>query len=237
MAIPVINEVPKYKLTIPSMNKQVFFRPFLVKEQKILLMAMESQDEELIIKAIVDTIQTCLLGEVNANLLSTFDIEYIFTKIRAKSVGETAEVGIYCEDCGHINQVILNLDEIKVSEVIKPPEIKLTDKFILKLRYPSYSKMNRGIAQQKEATFSNLIFQLALASLDKLHTEDELINLDDETDEEKIKFLDNLNPKQFQDIISFVEDIPQLSHDIDFNCEKCNHHNHQLLKGIQSFFL
>jgi hypothetical protein len=236
MAIPVVNEVPKYSTIIPSTKAKATFRPFLVKEQKVLLMALESQNEEDMLEAIVDTIETCFEG-VQPRTLTTFDIEYLFTKLRSKSVGETATVGIECDKCSGTTEVDIKLDSIEVVGIKDPPEITLNEKFTLKLRYPSYSKIRENTIGTKMEGISNLLFHLAVSSLDKLLTEEEAINLDEEPLEERIKFLDNLKADQFKQIMDFIEDMPQLFHNIEFNCESCGEHNKQHLIGTESFFV
>src|SRR5210317_1903295 len=112
MALPKLNDTPKYDIVIPSTKANVKFRPFLVKEQKVLLIAMESQDQTQILNAIVDTIRACAQSDINVAKLTAFDIEYLFTKIRSKSVGEKATVAIKCSECEHSNKVDVNLDKI-----------------------------------------------------------------------------------------------------------------------------
>jgi hypothetical protein len=236
MALPRINESPKYKVKIPSTGKEVFFRPFYVKEQKVLLMAMESQEQELILKAMVDTIVSCVESPINASELSTFDVEYMFTKIRGKSVGETTTIFLECSECSNRNEIVLNLEEIQMDVPKALPEIQLNDKFTLKVRYPKYTGMLETFSSKKNLTFTDVMFNMALGSLDKLLTEDEAISFDEETLEEKILFLDNLNNEQFSKIVEFVQSLPKLEHDIEFDCESCNHHNKQTLSGIQDFF-
>jgi hypothetical protein len=235
MAIPVINEVPKYSTVIPSSKVKVKFRPFLVKEQKVLLMALESQNEEDMLESIVDTIESCY-DNVEARNLTTFDIEYLFTKLRSKSVGESTEIGVHCTYCEKVTQIEIVLDNIEIEEVKPAPDIALNDKFILKLKYPSYSKVRENSMHLSDRSVGNLIFHLAISSLDKLLTEEDAINLDEESLEERIKFLDNLNGDQFKEIMEFIENIPQLAHDVKFNCESCGKENQQQLRGTESFF-
>jgi DNA-directed RNA polymerase subunit M/transcription elongation factor TFIIS len=236
MALPRINESPKHKLKVPSTGKEVFFRPFYVKEQKVLLMAMEAQDQELILKAMVDTIVSCVEDRIDPNALSTFDVEYMFTKIRAKSVGETADIFLECTECKHKNEIHLNLDIVEMDVPTKIPEIQLNDKYTLVMRFPRYNSMLESFKGKEKLTFTDLMFNMALGSLDKLLTEDEAISFDEESIEEKVQFLDNLNSDQFGKIMEFVQSLPKLEHDIDFTCESCGHENKQTLSGIQDFF-
>ena len=117
MALPKLNEVPKYDLVIPSLNETVRFRPFLVKEQKVLMLGYESQNKKEILKAIIETIDACVSGNVDLNRLTTYDVDYMFTKIRAKSVGETADIQISCSNCQEMNDVKVNLDSIEVKDI------------------------------------------------------------------------------------------------------------------------
>lgn len=236
MALPVINESPKYKVKIPSTGKEVFYRPFYVKEQKVLLMAMESGEQELVLKAMIDTIVSCLEEKINPGSLSTFDVEYMFTKIRTKSVGETADIKISCSECNQDNEVKINLESIQMDVPNKIPEIKLNDKYTLKMRYPRYMGMINSIHNKNKLTVTELLFTMAIDSLDKLLTEDAIIDFDEESAEEKTKFLDNLNSEQFKEIMEFVRGIPKLEHEVKFVCKHCQHENNQTLQGIQDFF-
>lgn len=237
MALPIINETPKYHLTIPSTKNKVFFRPFLVKEQKILLMALESQDQKTIVRAISDIIKSCVIDNINTRKLSTFDMEYMFTQIRAKSVGETSDINLVCEECGTSNEVTIDLSKIKVEVESEPPTIDLNDKYKLKMQYPCYeSLLNVMPEKDEDPSFSNILFRLSLVCLDQLMTEEDVINFDDEPEEERIKFLDNLNSEQFQDIMTFVQSLPKLTEDVKFECTSCNHSNEYKLEGLEDFF-
>lgn len=234
MALPVINDIPKYKVTIPSTGKVALFRPFLVKEQKILMMALESKDAEQIVRATNDTIASCIEG-VDINTLATFDVDYIFLQIRAKSVGETSTINVLCSECDGENEITLNLEEIGIKVDQKAPEIVLNDKYTLKLRYPKYNDIIKMMIQPDLKNVGKL-FHTALSSLDSLLTEDERISFDDESEEELVKFLDGLNTAQFEKIMEFVNGIPMLKKDIKFKCQSCEHDNDQMVEGIESFF-
>lgn len=234
MALPVINDIPKYKVTIPSTGKVAFFRPFLVKEQKILMMALESKDAEQIVRATTDTIRSCVEG-ADISTLATFDVDYLFLQIRAKSVGETSDINVLCSECDAENEVTLNLESIDIKVEQKAPEIVLNDKYTLKLRYPKYDDITKMMIQPDSKNVGKL-FHTALSSLDSLLTEDEKISFDDEPEEELIKFMDGLNTTQFENIMEFVNNIPVLSKNIKFKCKSCEHDNDQLVEGIESFF-
>ena len=138
MALPRLNETPQYELVIPSTGNTVNYRPFLVKEQKVLLIAYESQDQKQIVTAILNCISSCTDDEIDVSKLSTFDTDYIFTKIRSKSVGESVTVNGKCQSCEHKNEVDINLDNIELVGNIKPSTVKIRDDILLKMRYPSY---------------------------------------------------------------------------------------------------
>ena len=237
MALPVINESLKYPLTIPSTQKKIFFRPFLVKEQKNLLMALESQDRKTIARAISDIIDSCVVDRINSKSLATFDIEYIFTQIRSKSVGETSEVKIKCAECSEENGVVINLSNIEVKIDVPPPTFQLTPQYQLKMRYPRYEQLLELMPDEDEtSSLSQILFQLAVVCLDQLLTEEDVVNFDEEPQEEKIKFLDNLNSDQFKGIMDFVQSLPKLTENVEFDCSSCNHHNEYTLEGLDDFF-
>ena len=142
MAVPKLNDAPKYTITIPSTNKNLRFRPFLVKEEKVLLLAMESEDQDHILQAILDTITSCVVDELNTRELTTYDIEYLFTKIRAESVGETTKVGLPCEACEATNEIIIPVDDIGIKRNKDVKSIvELAPGMELELRHPSYVEL------------------------------------------------------------------------------------------------
>lgn len=238
MALPKLNESIKYTTKIPSTNKQVKFRPYLVKEEKILMMALESEDKKVALDAIADTINACVDEEIDVYKLPVFDIEYLFTQIRSKSVGETSTVNISCTECKTPNEVDIDLSKVKVTvpRTIKP--IKLTNDMTLKLKYPVLAKVTDTMLDGDQGKISQTqqIFDLIAICLDSLETEDELIKFEDEPKEEVMAFLESFNNKQFEEIRKFVEDLPQMKHDVKFKCQKCEHDNTVTLKGTSDFF-
>lgn len=234
MALPKINDSPKYEVTVPSTQKAIKYRPFLVKEQKILMMAMESQDQKQILNAITDTIKSCVQEPLEVNKLTTFDVEYLFTQLRSKSVGEKATIGVDCSECEHSNEVDVRVDEIKIDIPKVNKKVKLTDQFLLTLRYPSYEFM-----MQDDIISGSSVEQLYAAirmCLHTLETNEERIEFDEEPKEEVEKFLDQLDTSQFNAIMDFVNKIPKLTHKINFECESCGHNNEITLEGIKDFF-
>jgi hypothetical protein len=237
MALPKINDLPSYTLTVPSTNKKIKYRPFLTREQKVLLIALETQDQEKILNAIVDIISACIIDNIDINALTTFDVEYIFTQIRAKSVGEKSKVGLICVNCDHVNEVTVDLEKIKVSLPDKPNNVvKLSDVYTLKLKYPNYKAMTNNKVIVAQNSYTGVLIELAINCLDCLMSEEENITFADEPRAEVESFLDNLTAVQFEKIVSFVSNLPALEHKLNFDCESCGHKNNSILKGINDFF-
>jgi len=232
MALPKLNDLPSYSLTIPSTKRKVNFRPFLVKEQKILLMAMESQDSNQILQAISDTLKACIDEKVSDAELATFDIEYLFTQIRSKSVGETTKLNLACSKCETTNETVVNLSEISV-ELTEDRIIKLNDTYSLEMRYPSYYDVSK--IEAKDNSTTDEIMQLSKLCLSKILTEEEQINVLDETDEEIQNFLESLTTDQFDKIVTFVMNLPKLTKNINFKCAECGEENEILIEGLANF--
>lgn len=236
MALPKINELPSYELVVPSTNQKVNYRPFLVKEQKILMMALETQDEKAILKAIVDTIQSCVTDPLDTNNLATFDIEYIFTQIRGKSVGEKATVNLKCLKCEENTEVSIPLDKIKIDLGKVNNKIKLNDQYTVVMKYPNYQAILLAPEDKMGDSLTEAILEMVVMCMDKLQTEDDQVAFADETRESIIEFLESLNTAQFEKLVNFVNNLPKLTHNVDYKCDHCNHENKIVLQGIQDFF-
>lgn len=235
MALPQLNATPKYELNIPSTGQEVRFRPYLVKEEKVLMLAMESKDEKHMYSAIVDTIESCVTDEITRNNLTTFDVEYMFTQIRSKSVGETAKVGLKCKECDEVNDVSINLDEVKVEMPEISNIIKLTDDVSIEMKWPTYlSMLDSGM--YKENSQTEATFELIVSCIDKVLTDNEQINLSEESKSEAMKFVESLNTNQFNLIKDFMEHMPAMKSNVEFICEHCNHSNKYTLQGMNDFF-
>jgi hypothetical protein len=230
MALPQLNDTPRYDMTIPSSGKTIRYRPYLVREEKTLLVASQSEDINQIMKTIVDTIVTCTNGEVKANELTTFDIEYMFLQIRSKSVGETAELGLICQECSHTNKVDVKIDDVTCEGAKPQKPIALTDTIKLEMKYPSYN----SISYTDDET--ELGFQIMQQCIKAVITPDERFDLADETPENVRAFLESMTGEQFSKITDFVETLPQLRKDVNFTCSKCGHNNEIQLKGMRDFF-
>lgn len=234
--LPKLNDTPKYEVTIPSTGVKVKFRPYLMKEEKVLLLAMESQDQAQALQAIVDTISACVLDKIDSSKLTTFDVEYVFLKIRAKSVGERSNLAINCKSCGHTNAFSLNLDEVKMN--VTPPNstIKLTDKVSMKMKWPTYHSVTTSQAVTQARSQTEQAFAVVAKCVESIQTETENFLAKDVSEAELTEFLDSLTSDQYKKLVEFVSAMPKLQHDVKFSCEKCFTPNEMILEGIKDFF-
>jgi phage FluMu protein Com len=235
MALPKLNTSPKYEIIIPSIQHKVRFRPYLVKEEKVLMMAMESQDQRQILNAVVDTIMACIDEPIQRSKLTTFDVEYLFTQIRSKSVGEVAAVGIKCSECKHQNKVEIKLDELKIDVPKIENTFEIQKGISIKMRWPIYDSM-MNMAAAKNESMTQQTFDLIAECIDSVITNDEIISLKDEPKEEVQNFLESLSSAAFSKIKNFIDNMPRMKYHAHFHCEKCKHENDAKLEGINDFF-
>lgn len=239
MALPRLNETIWYDLKLPSTGDIIHYRPFLVKEQKILLLAGESQQPKQVIRAITDTIKSCVQEDIDVTSLSSFDVDYIFTRIRAKSVGETSDLVMKCSECDQENDVKVDIMQTKVVGDISPQTIQLTSEIAIEMQYPTYSELmaNTDVFEgEGDPKTSESSMNLIMSCMKTVLTEDERIELKNESRQEVQNFMDSLNAEQFEKIAKFISDIPKLSYDMKFTCEHCNHENELLMEGMDNFF-
>jgi hypothetical protein len=236
MALPLLNEAPKYELMIPSMKKKVRYRPFLVKEQKVLMIAFESKDPNQIMHSMIDCVGACVEG-VDPYKLATFDIDYMFTQIRSKSVGETTDIVGICAECTTENTVKVDLSKISVEESkVADTLIQLNPNLQIRMKYPTYEDVEKTNVLSEDASPTEVIFNTIYACLDSVLTDDESISIKDESREEVVRFVDSLTNSQLEKIMEFVDSIPKIVHDVPFKCISCNHANVLRLEGLQDFF-
>jgi hypothetical protein len=239
MALPKLNNTPYYDVTIPSTGVKTRYRPYLVKEEKVLLMASESDDDHAMSEAMLNVICECV-ENLNKSELTTFDIQYLFLQLRSKSVGETSNLLFTCqnEDCGHQNDFKLKLSDVEVDmPKDKNDKIELSEDMILELKYPTYENMINDKIMRYAETGSEIMYQTVLLSLEALQTNDERMIFAEEPIEDIIEFIGNLSTAQFNKITDFTNNIPVLKHDVEFTCEKCKHKNKSLIAGNADFFL
>lgn len=241
MPLPTIS-APTYELELPSSGKKIKYRPFLVKEEKILILALESQDTKQITNAIKQVLKECILTKgIKVEELPTFDIEYIFLNVRGKSVGESIDLIVTCYDDGETQvPVTVYIDEIQVQ---KSPEhvkdIKLDDKLVLRMKYPSleqFIKNNFDFSSVQSESNIEKSFDIIASCIEIIFTDDESWAASDCTRKELIEFIESMNSSQFKQIEKFFETMPKLSHTIKIKNPKTGVENEVVLEGLTSFF-
>jgi len=239
MPLPKIN-TPTYELELPSTGKKIKYRPFLVREEKILIMALESEDMKQITNAIVQILSDCILTKtVKIQELSTFDIEYLFLNVRAKSVGETVEVNITCPDDGEtMVQVEIDIDSIKVQKNKDHKNtIKLDDNLSMKLKYPSLEQfVENNFETSEEVSDVNKSLSMITSCIDMIYDSEESWSASDCTKKELEEFVEQLNTKQFKEIETFFSTMPKLSHTVKVKNPNTKKQSEVVLEGLASFF-
>ena len=238
MPLPKI-ATPSYELVIPSSKKKVKFRPFLVKEEKILILAMESQDNSQIASAVKDVISNCILTRgIKVDKLSTFDIEYLFLNIRGKSIGEDVEVMVTCPDDGKTQvPTRIMLDDIKIQiSDDHNQDIKLDDDYTLRMKYPSLDEFIKNNFNAAGDINVDDTFDLIASCIEQVYSEEESWAASDCTKKELTQFVEQLNSSQFKDIEKFFETMPKLSHTVKVINPNTQKENEVVLEGLQSFF-
>ena len=239
MPLPKIN-TPTYELVIPSTGKKVKYRPFLVREEKILIMALESEDIKQITAAIVEILNECVLTKnVKIETLATFDIEYLFLNVRAKSVGESVEVSVTCPDDNKTSvPVVIDIDSIKVNKQRGHKNtIKLDDTLSLKLKYPSLEQFIESNFESGENTSTvTSTLDMISSSIDMIYNEEESWSASDSTKKELEEFVEQLNTKQFKLVENFFTTMPKLSHTVKVTNPQTNVESDVVLEGLAAFF-
>lgn len=243
MPLPKI-ATPTYELELPSNEKKIKYRPFLVKEEKLLLLALESEDNQQITTAIKTVIKNCIeTKNIQVENLPTFDIEYLFLNIRGKSVGEEVEVSILCPDDGETRvPVKIDIESIKVQ---KNPEhtnkIKVDDSITMEMRYPSLQQFIKNNFSFNPENATEQSFEMIADCVDKIYTEEEVWVANggdggDVTKQEIVDFLDQMNSSQFKQIEKFFETMPRLSHEVEIQNPNTKVKSKVVLEGLSSFF-
>ena len=238
MPLPKIS-TPTYELELPSTQKKVRYRPFLVKEEKVLLIALETEDTKEITNAIRAVIKSCVLTRgIKVETLPTFDIEYLFLNIRGKSVGEVIEVNLICPDDG-VTEVKKNIpiDDIKIQRTDgHTNQIKLDDNIMMEMKYPSLDQFIKNNFDFTEGNQMDQSFELIGSCIDKIYTEEEVWTASDCTKKELTEFLESMNSSQFKEIENFFESMPKLSHTIKVKNPNTEKESDVVLEGLASFF-
>jgi hypothetical protein len=240
MALPMMTTAT-YTLTVPSTEKSVKYRPFLIKEEKALLLAQQSEDPVVMVDTLKGVIVSCIIDKINVDKLATFDLEYIFTQIRAKSVGENIELMFTCDQPACVDneksriKIGIDLTTLKVE---KNPEH--TNKFDLfgdvgvVMKYPSIEVVKN--MQSIDDDNLEMIFKVMAESIDYIYQGDELFHAGEQSTEELMSFVNNLTSEQFLKMQTFFTTMPKLRKEIEYDCPVCKHHHKQVLEGMQSFF-
>lgn len=237
MVLPRIT-TPIYELEIPSSKKKIRYRPFLVKEEKILIIAMESEDGKQIANAVKSVISNCILSKgVKVEDLATFDIEYLFLNFRAKSVGESVDILITCPDDNTTKvPVTINLDEIEVQEQEgHNKDIKLDDILTMRMKYPSMSEFVKNNFNNSDGIGVNESFDLIASCIDQIYSEEESWSGSDSTKKELLEFIEQLNSNQFKEVESFFDTMPKLSHVIKITNPNTKVESEVVIEGLTAF--
>jgi hypothetical protein len=237
MALP-INSAPTYNLTVPSTGVTIKYRPFLIKEEKALLLAQQSEDSKVMVDTLKDTIKACVKDDLNTDTLATFDLEYIFTQLRAKSVGEIVELLLRCDTCTDekaIAKVSIDLTTISVDKSADhTATIPLFDNVGIKMNYPTLDVIQK--LQNVDNSDIDQVFDIVVTCIDYIYTDSELFHAKEQSKDELIDFLNNLSSEQFLKIQKFFETMPRLKHQVTYACPVCNAPHEKYLEGLNSFF-
>ena len=240
MPLPKIN-TPTYELVLPSSGKKIKYRPFLVREEKILIMALETEDQKQITRAVIDILSSCIITKgIKIDKLATFDIEYLFLNVRSKSVGEQIEVNVTCPDDEKTSvPITIDIDSIKIEKNKKHTNIvKLDDSLSLKLRYPSMEQFISTNFESAEESGNEIktTLDMIISCIDNIFNDEESWPASESTKKELGEFLDQLNTKQFKMIEDFFATMPKLTHTLKVKNPKTNVESTVKLEGLASFF-
>lgn len=232
MALPKL-EVPTYELVQPSTGKKIRFRPFLVKEHKVLLTMAEANESEVarIVKELVDV---CTFNQLRVNDLPHFDIEYIFMMLRAKSISEKVDVVITCANCQNTYDASFNIEDIEVEKNDNiTNKIMITDSIGLQLKFPTFE----NVVKVFEVEDVKIMFDLVKGCIKGVFDKDNFYDINEQTSEEVDEFLESLTKEQFAKIEQFFINSPKVVQKIETDCPHCNHHNFSRIQGLQNFFV
>ena len=238
MPLPKI-ATPTYELELPSTQKPIHYRPFLVKEEKLLVLALESEDTKEITTAIKNVIKSCIKTRgIKVETLPTFDIEYLFLNIRGKSVGEDIEVNLICPDDGKTQvPVTINIDDVQIQRTEgHTNKIKLDSSLMMELKYPSLSEFIKNNFDFNEQNVMDQSFEMIASCVDKIYNKEEVWAAADCTKKEITAFLESMNTNQFKEIEKFFETMPKLSHKVNITNPNTKVESEVVMEGLSSFF-
>ena len=234
--LPII-ATPKYDMIVPSTGQSIIYRPYVVKEEKILLIALESESEIAIERAVTDIIKACVETPIDIKSFTMFDIEFMFTTLRSKSVGEGIEVQLEClsDECEATQKNKINLDDVYVANLDTAADmhLKINDEISVDLKYLGYSD---SLTQAQRATETEAAINMVAKTIDTIYSGEETYATKDAPFKEVVRFVESLNNDQFAKVINFMTDSPVLTYDLDYKCSACGHQNVRQLKGLTDFF-
>jgi len=237
MALPM-SSTPTYMLTIPSSGKEVKYRPFLVREEKALMIAQQSEDPIVMVNTLKDVVKSCVVGDFNADELATFDLEYIFTQLRAKSVGETVDLIFPCDVCEDEKARVQISFDITKLQVEKTPnhesKIHLFGDVGVVMKYPTMQVLKK--LQNLDTNNLDDLFKIVAECIDYIYQGEELFYGKEQSQEELLEFINNLTSEQFGKVQKFFETMPRLKQEVNYNCPVCGRAHNKVLEGLQSFF-
>ena len=238
MALPKLNETLNFELTIPSTGQKVKYRPYLVKEEKVLLQAFESGDPKTCLEAMTDTLSACIdeRHEVDVTTLATFDVEYMFVKVRSKSVGETSDLVVKCRECKHENEISVDLEEINIDIGEVDNVIEIAEGISVEMRYPTYEMLAKQDLDKIQTEDMDAAMSMIATSIGAILTEEERIDTNNISSTEVVDFISTMTTSQLRKLADYMENMPALKHEVEFECEHCRHENKMELKGLSDFF-
>jgi|TARA_Y100000289_G_scaffold29704_1_gene29431 hypothetical protein len=235
MALPIVNS-SRYSTKLPSTGEEIEYRPYLVKEEKIMMVALESKDNKQIMRAMKDIIKACVFKDnFNIESLTSYDIEWMFIKLRSVSVGEMVTLNMPCqtEECKAKTEIEFNLGDVKISDN-PDPVVQITDEVGVKMKHPGMDIMET-FTEEKLQTLEGA-FDLVKCSMDVIYDKDDVYPISGETDEDVKTFLDSLSTEQFKKMVEWIGKTPTVKSDIEWKCIECAKENTFEVRGINSFF-
>lgn len=237
MALPMM-ATPTYELTIPSNKKKAKYRPFLVKEEKALLIAQQSEDENVMIDTLKSVVSACFFNNVQLDELAIFDLEYAFCQIRSRSVSELAEVNYKCLHCNDPKgKIIIPIDLSKIEVQFEEghnSQIDLFEDVGVKMKYPSIDMLKK--IRSMDMTDTEAVFEIVVDSIHSIYNNDNVYLAAEQTREELVTFIDNLTKAQFDKIEQFFVTMPKFQHEIEWDCPNCSYHHKTTIQGLDNFF-
>ena len=226
---------PKYDMIVPSSGESITYRPYVVKEEKILLIALESQDETQIEKAVTDMLKACVESKIDMKKLTIFDIEFMFITLRSKSVGEGIKINPACEHCEERNEIKVDLEQVRVANLEDAVDmhIEITDDISVDLKWHTLADR---LSDAERETQTDAVINMMAHSIETIYSGEEIHSAKDATKKEVVEFVESLSSDQFAKVIEVLSNTPRLSYNLDYDCTECGKKNERELSGLIDFF-